>query len=93
MQPSKNYTELNRDYAIFLPSISTFYNNTLSKYRRFGSEFIPDERIPREFEHGVMGTDFLNQSGDTYYNYKYVDDAFYIGISHHFNTPPPFSRT
>lgn len=71
MQPSKNYTELNRDYAIFLPSISTFYNNTLSKYRRQGADFIPDERIPKEFEHGVMGTDFLNQSGDTYYNYKW----------------------
>ena len=56
-----NLTESNKDYAIFLPSISTFYNNVISKYRKDGDDFISPDRIPALFEHGVDGMDFLKQ--------------------------------
>ena len=58
-------TQRNKDYSVFLPSISTFYNNVLSKYRAQGAEFIPDERIPAGFEKGIDGMDFLKE--DSYF--------------------------
>jgi len=48
-----NLTATNKDYSVFLPSISTFYNNVLAKYREQGVDFIPDERIPACFEKGI----------------------------------------
>ena len=68
---SVNLTERNKDYSVFLPSISTFYNNTVSKYRERGSEFVSDERMPKGMEHGIDGTDFLKTDGNTYYDYKW----------------------
>lgn len=62
-------TQRNKDYSVFLPSISTFYNNVLSKYRAQGAEFIPDERIPAGFEKGLDGMDFLKE--DSYFPYKW----------------------
>ena len=67
---SIDLTTKNKDYSIFLPSISTFYNNFVSKYRKDGDNFIAPDRIPNGFEHGVDGFDFL-KSKDTYYNYKW----------------------
>lgn len=64
-----NLTERNKDYAIFLPSISTFYNNTISKYREKGAEYISDDRIPKGFEKGIDGCDFLKE--DSYFPYKW----------------------
>jgi hypothetical protein len=60
----------NKDYSIFLPSISTFYNNILSKYKQHGTDFIPDNRVPDKFEKGVDGCDFLKKE-DSYYSYKW----------------------
>ena len=68
---SVDLTKRNKDYSVFLPSISTFYNNCISKYRKSGDEFIAPDRIPVGFEHGVDGMDFLKPTGDTYYNYKW----------------------
>jgi hypothetical protein len=65
-----NLTESNKDYAIFLPSISTFYNNVISKYRKDGDDFISPDRVPALFEHGVDGMDFLKPK-DNYYGYKW----------------------
>ena len=64
-----NLTERNRDYAVFLPSISSFYDRTISKYREQGDAFFPPERIPAGFEDGLDGCDFLKP--DAYYNYKW----------------------
>lgn len=64
-----NLTETNKDYSVFLPSVSTFYSSMISKYRTKGSSFIPDERIPAGFEDGIEGTDFLKP--DAYYHYKW----------------------
>ena len=69
MANNVNLTERNKDYAVFLPSISSFYDRTLSKYRESGDEFFPPERIPDGFDQGLDGCDFLKQ--DAYYHYKW----------------------
>jgi hypothetical protein len=68
---SVNLTKRNKDYSVFLPSISTFYNNVISKYRKDGDSFISPDRVPAAFEHGVDGMDFLKTDGNTYYDYKW----------------------
>ena len=64
-----NLTERNKDYSVFLPSISSFYDRTISRYREQGDSFFPPERIPSHFEDGLDGCDFLRQ--DAYYTYKW----------------------
>ena len=54
----QNLTESNRDYAVFLPSISGFYNAFISKQQH--EEYVPKDRIPVEFENGIQGMLFLN---------------------------------
>ena len=49
-----------RDFAVFLPAISNFYNTFISKQRVSGGTHIPSERIPQGFENGVEGLNFLN---------------------------------
>ena len=40
MDPTRvNLTERNKDYAVFLPSISTFYNNFIAKQRETGNQY------------------------------------------------------
>ena len=63
-----NLTERNKDYAVFLPSISTFYNNFIAK-QRTGNHVLP-ERMPAGFETGMEGMNFLNEK-DAYYSYKW----------------------
>ena len=46
MKTRKNLTESNKDYAVFLPSISGFYNTFISKQRV--EEYVPKNRIPVE---------------------------------------------
>ena len=67
--PKVNLTERNQDYAVFLPSISTFYNNYIAK-QRANPEFISPERMPDRFENGVEGMNFLNEDAG-YYTYKW----------------------
>jgi hypothetical protein len=64
-----NLTERNQDYAIFLPSISTFYNNYIAK-QQSNPEFISSERMPDKFENGMEGMNFLN-ADQAYYQYKW----------------------
>lgn len=64
-----NLTERNKDYSVFLPSISSFYDRTISKYRAQGTDFIDADRMPKGFENGLDGLDFLRP--DAYYNYKW----------------------
>ena len=49
-----------RDFAVFLPAISNFYNTFISKQRVTGGTHIPAERIPKGFDNGVEGLTFLN---------------------------------
>jgi hypothetical protein len=62
-------TASNKDYSVFLPSVSTFYSIFVSKQRVQGDHVLP-ERIPRLFENGVEGCNFLNQE-QAYYKYKW----------------------
>ena len=68
MKTRKNLTESNRDYAVFLPSISGFYNTFISKQQH--GEYVPKDRIPAEFENGIEGCNFLN-ADKGYFNYKW----------------------
>ena len=61
----------NKDYAVFLPSISTFFQTFISKQQH--SEFVPQGRLSSEFETGVEGFNFLNKE-DSYF---YYPDALY----------------
>ena len=49
-----------RDFAVFFPAISNFYNTFISKQRVTNGAHIPAERIPQGFENGVEGLNFLN---------------------------------
>jgi len=61
-------TPLQKDYAVYLPAISSFYSTYVAKQRL--EKFIPDERIPQGFDRGVEGMNFLNPE-QGYFYYKY----------------------
>ena len=42
--------ELSRDFAVFLPAISNFYNTFISKQRVSEGKHISEERIPNGFD-------------------------------------------
>jgi len=52
--------EHSRDFAVFLPAISNFYNTFISKQRVTKGAHIPTDRIPKGFENGVEGLNFIN---------------------------------
>ena len=53
--------KLSRDFAVFLPAISNFYNTFISKQRVTKGAHIPTERIPQGFSSaGVEGLNFIN---------------------------------
>ena len=45
--------KLSRDFAVFLPAISNFYNTFVSKQRVTEGKHIAEDRIPKGFENGV----------------------------------------
>jgi len=62
------FTTFNKNHAIFLPAISSFYATFIGK-QRFG-EYIAHSRIPKSFKHGVESINFLNKDeGIFYYPY------------------------
>jgi len=67
-KPTVDLTILQRDYAVFLPAVSSFYSTYVAKQRL--EEYIPADRIPKGFDRGVEGMNFLNTE-DSYFNYKY----------------------
>jgi len=66
--PPVNLTPLQKDYAVYLPAISTFFSTYISK-QRF-DKFVPDDRIPTGFDRGIEGMNFLNPE-QGYFTYKY----------------------
>ena len=56
-----------RDYAVYLPAISSFYVKQVDKIINKVPE---DSRTPAGFEHGNEGLDFLKNK-DVYYHYPY----------------------
>lgn len=57
----------NKDYSIFLPSISGFYNTIVSKEQNEPGVSVPQSRLPAEFEEGIEGLNFLNKDKAYYY--------------------------
>ena len=68
MKRQVNLTPLQKDYAVYLPAISSFYENYISKQRL--EEFVPKDRIPKGFDRGIEGMNFLNPE-EGYFTYKY----------------------
>ena len=68
MKQPVNLTPLQKDYAVYLPAISSFYSTYIAKQRL--EEFIPKDRIPKGFDRGVEGMNFLN-ADQGYFTYKY----------------------
>ena len=60
--------DLSRDFAVFLPAISNFYNTFISKQRVTKGEHIPLDRIPKGFDSGVEGLNFINPE-EGYFTY------------------------
>lgn len=69
MKPPVDLTPLQKDYAVYLPAISSFYSTYIAKQRL--EKFIPDDRIPKGFDQGVEGMNFLNPE-QGYFYYKYA---------------------
>ena len=67
--PPLNLTPLQKDYAVYLPAISSFYENYVSKQRI--DEFVPTSRIPAGFDRGIEGMNFLNEE-QGYFTYRYA---------------------
>ena len=68
MKRQVNLTPLQKDYAVYLPAISSFYSTYIAKQRL--EEFVPADRIPKGFDRGIEGMNFLNEE-QGYFTYKY----------------------
>jgi len=68
-RPPVNLSPLQRDYAVYLPAISSFYSTYVAKQRL--EEFVPKTRIPAGFDRGIEGMNFLNAE-QGYFTYKYA---------------------
>jgi hypothetical protein len=66
--PPVNLTPLQKDYAVYLPAISSFYSTYIAKQRL--EKFVADDRIPAGFDRGIEGMNFLNPE-EGYFTYKY----------------------
>jgi len=68
MRPPVNLSPGQKDYAVYLPAISSFYSTYVAKQRV--EEFVPKDRIPAGFDRGIEGMNFLN-ADEGYFTYKY----------------------
>ena len=68
-QQPVDLTPLQKDYAVYLPAISSFYSTYVAKQRL--EKFIPDERIPTGFDRGIEGMNFLKPE-QGYFTYKWA---------------------
>lgn len=69
MKQPIDLTPLQKDYAVYLPAISSFYSTYVAKQRL--EEFVPKDRIPQGFDRGIEGMNFLNPE-QGYFYYKYA---------------------
>ena len=68
-RPPVDLTPGVRDTAVYLPAISSFYSTYVAKQRL--EEFVPADRIPKGFDRGIEGMNFLNPE-QGYFTYKYA---------------------
>jgi hypothetical protein len=69
MKQPIDLTPLQKDYAVYLPAISSFYSTYVAKQRL--EEFVSKDRIPAGFDRGIEGMNFLN-ADQGYFTYKYA---------------------
>jgi hypothetical protein len=67
-----NLTAKQSDYAMFLPSISSFYVNYISK--QYHEEFVKKSRIP--FANGMEALNFFNEKEGNF-TYKWAGSIFW----------------
>ena len=63
-----NLTEQQKDYAIFLPALSTFYALFVGRQRRH--EYIDYNRVPSSLQHGVESINWLAPEGLWQYHWS-----------------------
>ena len=57
----EDLTASHKDYAVFLPAVSGFYQTYLSKQQQTigtDKQFVQDDRIPKGFENGIEGLNY-----------------------------------
>lgn len=65
-----NLTIKQQDYAVFLPALSSFYATYVGK-QRHDSTFVDGSRIPKKFNNGIEGVNWLNDK-QGYFHYKWA---------------------
>ena len=68
----RDLSKRHSDYATFLPAISGFFTELLGRCNSVDG-YIPDGRVPKNFEHGFAGMNFLDKEK----GYYYYDKALY----------------
>lgn len=68
--PQDNLTAQQKDYAVFLPALSSFYATYVGK-QRHDPNFVDSNRIPKQFNNGIEGLNWLN-SNEGYFHYKWA---------------------
>lgn len=63
-----NMTAKQKDYAVFLPALSSFYATYIGKQQ--AGPYVDPARIPADFENGVEGLNYLNEE-QGYFTYKW----------------------
>ena len=73
-----NLTAKQKDYAVFLPALSGFYATYIGKqrhpdpkYKTSNGLYIEDSRIPKDFEKGIEGLNWLNPK-EAYFPYQWA---------------------
>ena len=74
-----NLTAKQKDYAVFLPALSGFYATYIGKQRHKepdnkkydNGNYVPMGRVPKDFENGVEGLNWLNKD-EAYFPYKWA---------------------
>ena len=64
-----DFRKTQKDYAIYLPAISSFYSAYIGKQRY--EEYVPTDRIPSRFTNGIEGLNFLNMD-EGYFKYPWA---------------------
>lgn len=64
-----NLTAKQKDYAVFLPALSGFYATFVGKQRK--DEYVELARLPKDFETGVEGLNWLNKE-EAYFPYHWA---------------------
>jgi hypothetical protein len=70
MKAPVNLTPLQKDYAVYLPAISSFYSTYVAKQRL--EEFVPTDRIPDGFDRGIEGMNFKSRARVLYLQIRFV---------------------